>query len=92
MLRFSILNNLFTAYLLQSNWPTQTTTLGTVSQVSFDLNGNVVVFHRGENVWNQATFNTSNEYQGERVPIKVNTLIAFNRSSGSVVYEYGKDL
>lgn len=81
-----------TAYLLQSNWPTETRKLGTVSQVSFDLNGNVVVFHRGDNVWNAATFNNQNEYQGERVPISDNTLVAFNKSSGSVVYEYGKDL
>lgn len=52
-----------------------------------------MVFHRGDNVWNQETFDPStNEYRGERVPIKDNTLIAFNRTTGVVVYEYGKDL
>lgn len=81
-----------TAYLLESTWPTETRKLGVVSQVSFDLNGNVVVFHRGDNVWNAATFNMNNEYQGERVPITDNTLVAFNKTSGNVVYEYGKDL
>lgn len=77
---------------MQSNWPTEERKLGTVSQVSFDLNGNVVVFHRGDHVWNSGTFNSTNEYQGERIPISENTLIAFNKLSGKVVYEYGKDL
>ena len=77
---------------MDNTWPTKARKLGVVSQVSFDLNGNVVVFHRSGNVWNGGTFNDKNEYQGERVPISVNTLIAFNRSTGSVVYEHGKDL
>lgn len=51
-----------------------------------------MVFHRGDNVWNAQTFNLKNEYQGPKVPIGVNTLIAFNKSTGNVVYEYGKDL
>lgn len=84
--------NSYTAHLWQRSWPTPTRKLGVVSQVSFDLSGNVVVFHRYDRVWNQATFNTSNEYQGERVPISDNTIVAFDRSSGSVVYEYGSDL
>ncbi|XP_037035974.1 peptidyl-alpha-hydroxyglycine alpha-amidating lyase 1 isoform X2 [Bradysia coprophila] len=86
------IEKLNTTHLLQSTWPTPSRKLGTVSQVSFDLSGNVVVFHRGDNVWNSETFSIRNEYQGERVPIKDNTLIAFNRTTGSVVYEYGKDL
>lgn len=87
------IDKLNTTYLLQSSWPTPSRKLGTVSQVSFDLSGNVVVFHRGDHIWNAGSFDAiTNVYQGERVPIKDNTLIAFNRTTGMVVYEYGKDL
>ncbi|KAJ6640957.1 Peptidyl-alpha-hydroxyglycine alpha-amidating lyase 1 [Pseudolycoriella hygida] len=86
------IQKLNSTYLLQNAWPTESRRLGTVSQVSFDLYGNIVVFHRGENVWNALTFNSQNEYQSGRVPIKDYTLVAFNKTSGEVAYEYGKDL
>lgn len=65
-----------------------------MSAVSFDNSGNVVVFHRGNHVWDGSTFDpTTNIYlpraQG---PITQNTIIAFNRNSGDVTYEWGNGL
>lgn len=87
MLHFSIL-----AYVMQDNWPKPGRTLGAISAVCFDMFNNVVVFHRANRVWNQQTFNLRNQYQGTREPITENTIIAFNKNTGSIVYELGKDL
>lgn len=83
----------FTAHKVQVTWPTPTRKLGVVSAVSFDNDGNVVVFHRDDHVWNQATFDDKNQYaQPQNTPIRDNTIIAFDKNTGNVVYEWGKDL
>lgn len=65
-----------------------------MSAVSFDVAGNVVVFHRGSHVWNSATFSNNNIYtKQEDGPIAENTIVAFERTgSGRMLYEWGKDL
>lgn len=80
------------AYLWQKRWPDPTITLGSVSAVAFDIEDNVVVFHRGNRIWDAFTFNTTDHYQGNDKPISVPTIIAFNRNTGSVAYKTGVDL
>lgn len=63
-----------------------------MSAVAFDLEGNVVVFHRGDRTWNQSTFNVSNYYTGNKTAISIPTLVAVNRNTGSVAYETGVGL
>lgn len=80
------------AHQLLSTWPASSRKLGTVSAVSFDNAGNVVVFHRGDHVWNAQTFNDRNRYQPpQNQPIRENTIIAFDRNTGIIEYEWGKD-
>lgn len=81
------------AHKWQKSWPTQSRKLGVVSAVTFDPAGNLVVFHRSDHVWNQATFDNANRYaQSQNSPIRENTIIAYDRKTGNVVYEWGKDL
>lgn len=61
--------------------------------MSFDNAGNVVVFHRADHVWNGETFDRQNRYQPSQYkPIHQNTIVAFDRFSGDVAYEWGKDM
>lgn len=64
-----------------------------MSAVSLDNEGNIVVFHRFDHVWNGETFNNRNVYMPKsKGPITDNAIIAFHRTSGNVVYEWGKNL
>lgn len=58
--------------------------------MSFDNSGNVLVFHRANNIWDSSTFDIQNVYQHQsKGPIAGNTIIAFNRVSGAVADEWG---
>ncbi|KAG8221827.1 hypothetical protein J437_LFUL003461 [Ladona fulva] len=75
------------------NWPDPNKKLGQLSAVSIDVFGNVVVFHRGDRVWNGHTFGSSIIYQERaRGPIKDKTIVGFNAVTGEVVYEWGNDI
>lgn len=64
-----------------------------MSAVSFDNAGNVVVFHRGDHVWDGSTFSDSNVYMPRaKGAIAENTVIAFNRNTGQVSYEWGSGM
>lgn len=83
----------YLAYISQSSWPTATRKLGVVSAVSFDNANNVLVFHRGDRVWNEHTFDSlTNRYLGRADAISDNTIVAFNRNTGAVAYELGADM
>lgn len=67
--------------------------LGGVSAVNFDGNGNVVIFHRGDRVWDYNTFNKSHFFMKQNLgPIQQNTVLAFNPITGKLVYECGKGM
>lgn len=64
-----------------------------MSAVSFDNQNNVVVFHRENHVWNGQTFDMHNVYvPRDKGPIPDNTAIAFNRNTGAIAYEWGKNI
>lgn len=78
---------------MQSTWPDNTKQLGAVSAVAFDASGNVVVFHRAHRIWNAETFDLNNVFtQRNKGVISENTICGFERSSGKILYEWGKDL
>lgn len=83
----------FSAYVYKPNWPDYTKSLGAVTAVSFDKSGNVVIFHRVDRIWSQGTFDLQNIYREKDLgPIQNNTVIALDRKTGKVVYEWGKNL
>ncbi|XP_037945490.1 peptidyl-alpha-hydroxyglycine alpha-amidating lyase 1-like isoform X1 [Teleopsis dalmanni] len=82
-----------TSYVHQSSWPETNIHLGSVTAVSFDKDGNVVIFHRVDRVWDQDTFDNANIFQQKRKgPIINSTVLAFDRQSGKLVYEWGRKL
>jgi len=76
------------------NWPVKETAdrLGQVSGVSIDIYGNPVVFHRGDRMWNGATFKNDNTYGGDRNnPIQADTVLTLD-GSGKVIHSWGSQL
>lgn len=65
---------------------------GGVSAVDFDTNGNVVIFHRGDRVWDARTFNANTFTRRDLGPIQQNTVMAFHPKTGKLLYECGKGL
>lgn len=58
--------------------------------MSFDNAGNVVVFHRGDHIWDGSTFSRNNIYLPRaKGSITQNTVVAFDRHTGAVAYEWG---
>ncbi|XP_036224393.2 peptidyl-alpha-hydroxyglycine alpha-amidating lyase 1 isoform X2 [Bactrocera oleae] len=87
------IEKLNTTYVYQSAWPADELKLGSVSAVSFDKEGNVVIFHRVDRLWDGNTFNNRNVFQQRKKgPIRDNTVLALERKSGHVVYGWGKGL
>lgn len=87
------LDKLNNSLVYQPNWPDPSKKLGSVTAVSFDKDGNVVIFHRVDRIWNQETFDQRNVYtERSKGAIRDNTVVAFDRNTGKVVYEWGKDL
>lgn len=81
------------AHSWEQSWPIKSRYLGSVSAVSFDNKGNVVVFHRGDHVWDGSTFDFRNVYlPRNKGPIAENTIIAFNRKTGQIAYEWGSGM
>lgn len=81
------------AHQWDSTWPSTNRRLGIVCAISLDNANNLVVFHRGDHIWDSSTFNNANVYlQGSKGPITDNTIVAYNRNTGSVAYEWGKNM
>lgn len=67
--------------------------LGGISAVTFDVKGNVVIFHRGDRVWDNRSFNNSNVFTRQDLrPIGLSTVIALHSTTGDIVYECGKNM
>ena len=64
-----------------------------MSSVTFDIYGNVVIFHRDDRIWNIDTFTVDGVYtQQNRDPIKNSTIIGYNRKTGQILYEFGRNM
>jgi peptidylamidoglycolate lyase len=75
------------------DWPSADVKMGQISAVCFDQEGNVVVFHRGNHVWNMQSFLPNEVYnQKELGAIAVKTVVVFDAMSGKVVRDWGADL
>lgn len=85
---------MFSDYSRVENWPTPSKKLGAISAVTLDVYKNVVVFHRSDRIWNSVTFDGStNVFRQQNLGvIKENTIVTFDRDTGSVSTEWGKNL
>lgn len=74
------------------NWPNPDIQMGQVSGVALDNSGQLLVFHRATNTWDENTFTGSNVYQGIGKPaISYPTVLVFN-DTGELVNQWGEHL
>ncbi|XP_035663616.1 peptidyl-glycine alpha-amidating monooxygenase B-like isoform X1 [Branchiostoma floridae] len=83
----------YTDLRLVPGWPDKSLgSLGQVAGVGVDSSGNVVIFHRGDHVWDAWTFDSQRQYrEKDKGPIRTNTVISLNPQTGKPVKQWGKD-
>ncbi|XP_015794084.1 peptidyl-glycine alpha-amidating monooxygenase B [Tetranychus urticae] len=81
-------------YNLTYGWPVIGAQLGQISAVDIDLEGNIVIFHRGSHKWNDLSFNNLNNHYQQIAdgPIPIATVIAIDPKTRKLVYSWGANL
>ncbi|KAM3847240.1 peptidyl-glycine alpha-amidating monooxygenase isoform 5-T7 [Vipera latastei] len=76
-----------------ADWPGITLKLGQVSGLALDPNNNLVIFHRGDHVWDANSFNNSYVYQQKGLgPIKENTILVVEASTSTILRSRGRNM
>ncbi|NWR12916.1 AMD monooxygenase, partial [Paradoxornis webbianus] len=74
-------------------WPGLDLKLGQVSGLALDPENNLVVFHRGDHVWDENSFDSKFVYQQRGLgPIEQNTVLVLNPSNAKLLHSTGKSL
>ncbi|XP_064358004.1 peptidyl-glycine alpha-amidating monooxygenase-like isoform X3 [Dromaius novaehollandiae] len=75
------------------DWPGLNLKLGQVSGLAVDPENNLVIFHRGDHVWDENSFDNKFVYQQRGVgPIEQNTILVLNPSNAQLLHSMGKNL
>ncbi|XP_040435331.1 peptidyl-glycine alpha-amidating monooxygenase isoform X5 [Falco naumanni] len=74
-------------------WPGLDLKLGQVSGLALDPEHNLVIFHRGDHVWDENSFDSKFVYQQRGLgPIEQNTILVLNPSNAKLLHSMGKSL
>ncbi|XP_027527037.1 peptidyl-glycine alpha-amidating monooxygenase isoform X9 [Neopelma chrysocephalum] len=74
-------------------WPGLDLKLGQVSGLALDPENNLVIFHRGDHVWDENSFDSKFVYQQRGLgPIEENTILVLNPSNAKLLHSTGKSL
>ncbi|XP_058721356.1 peptidyl-glycine alpha-amidating monooxygenase isoform X10 [Poecile atricapillus] len=74
-------------------WPVLDLKLGQVSGLALDPENNLVVFHRGDHVWDENSFDSKFVYQQRGLgPIEQNTILVLNPNNAKLLHSTGKSL
>ncbi|XP_075266983.1 peptidyl-glycine alpha-amidating monooxygenase isoform X5 [Opisthocomus hoazin] len=74
-------------------WPGLDLKLGQVSGLALDAENNLVIFHRGDHVWDENSFDSKFVYQQRELgPIEQNTILVLNPSNTKLLHSMGKSL
>ncbi|XP_068033231.1 peptidyl-glycine alpha-amidating monooxygenase isoform X8 [Anomalospiza imberbis] len=74
-------------------WPGLDLKLGQVSGLALDPENNLVVFHRGDHVWDENSFDSKFVYQQRGLgPIEQDTIIVLNPSNAKLLHSTGRSL
>ncbi|XP_066271867.1 peptidyl-glycine alpha-amidating monooxygenase-like [Branchiostoma lanceolatum] len=86
-------SSLHTELRLVEGWPDKSLgSLGQVAGVGMDSSGNVVIFHRGDHVWDAWTFDSRRQYrEKDKGPIGTDTVISLSPQTGKPVHQWGRD-
>ncbi|XP_063996743.1 peptidyl-glycine alpha-amidating monooxygenase isoform X2 [Pogoniulus pusillus] len=75
------------------DWPGLDLKLGQVSGLALDAENNLVVFHRGDHVWDENSFDSKFVYQQRGLgPIEQSTILVLNSSNAKLLRSTGKSL
>ncbi|XP_061479349.1 peptidyl-glycine alpha-amidating monooxygenase isoform X2 [Rhineura floridana] len=75
------------------DWPGISLKLGQVSGLALDPNSNLVIFHRGDHVWDANSFDSGYIYQPKELgPIKESTILVLDPNSSAVLHSTGRNL
>ncbi|EMP32480.1 Peptidyl-glycine alpha-amidating monooxygenase [Chelonia mydas] len=75
------------------DWPGVNLKLGQVSGLALDPKNNLVIFHRGDHVWDGNSFDSSFVYQQRGLgPIEQNTILVIDPSNADILDSTGKNL
>ncbi|KAM6187087.1 peptidyl-glycine alpha-amidating monooxygenase isoform 1-T1 [Sarcoramphus papa] len=74
-------------------WPGLDLKLGQVSGLALDPENNLVIFHRGDHIWDENSFDSKFVYQQRGLgPIEQNTILVLNPSNAKLLHSIGKSL
>ncbi|XP_051875982.1 peptidyl-glycine alpha-amidating monooxygenase B isoform X2 [Pristis pectinata] len=72
------------------NWPGGKLKLGQVSGVALNSKNNLIIFHRGNHVWDENSFDQKHVYQPQGIgPILHNTILTLDPASAEVLNAVG---
>ncbi|XP_048451122.1 peptidyl-glycine alpha-amidating monooxygenase A isoform X5 [Rhincodon typus] len=75
------------------DWPGEKLELGQVSGVALDSKNNLVIFHRGNHVWDENSFDQKHIYQAQGIgPIQYNTILTLDPVSVKVLNAVGANV
>ncbi|XP_023585926.1 peptidyl-glycine alpha-amidating monooxygenase isoform X12 [Trichechus manatus latirostris] len=75
------------------DWPGVYLLPGQVSGVALDLKNNLVIFHRGDHVWDGNSFDSKFVYQQRGLgPIEEDTILVIDPNNAAVLHSSGKNL
>ncbi|KAM8961206.1 peptidyl-glycine alpha-amidating monooxygenase isoform 4-T4 [Pelodytes ibericus] len=75
------------------DWPGVNLKLGQVSGLALDPNNNLVIFHRGDHVWDGNSFDRKFVYQQRGIgPIEESTILVVNPNSSAILKSAGRNL
>ncbi|XP_054842243.1 peptidyl-glycine alpha-amidating monooxygenase isoform X3 [Eublepharis macularius] len=76
-----------------TDWPGINLKVGQVSGLALDPNSNLVIFHRGDHVWDRNSFDNRYIYQQKGLgPIEETTILVLDPSNSAVLHSTGKNL
>ncbi|KAM4707526.1 peptidyl-glycine alpha-amidating monooxygenase isoform 2-T2 [Discoglossus pictus] len=75
------------------DWPGVNLKLGQVSGLALDPSSNLVIFHRGDHIWDGNSFDSKFVYQPRGLgPIEESTILVVNPNSSALIKTTGKNL
>ncbi|MEE6459890.1 hypothetical protein FKM82_000764 [Ascaphus truei] len=75
------------------DWPGMKLNVGQVSGLALDSKNNLVIFHRGNHVWDENSFDKNFVYQQRGIgPIEESTILVVSQNSSTVLKSTGKNL
>nr|P08478.3 RecName: Full=Peptidyl-glycine alpha-amidating monooxygenase A; Short=PAM-A; AltName: Full=Peptide C-terminal alpha-amidating enzyme I; Short=AE-I; AltName: Full=Peptidyl-glycine alpha-amidating monooxygenase I; Includes: RecName: Full=Peptidylglycine alpha-hydroxylating monooxygenase A; Short=PHM-A; Includes: RecName: Full=Peptidyl-alpha-hydroxyglycine alpha-amidating lyase A; AltName: Full=Peptidylamidoglycolate lyase-A; Short=PAL-A; Flags: Precursor [Xenopus laevis]AAI70012.1 Peptidyl-glycin len=76
-----------------TDWPGVNLKVGQVSGLALDPKNNLAIFHRGDHVWDENSFDRNFVYQQRGIgPIQESTILVVDPSSSKVLKSTGKNL